>query len=274
MRWKKMIATALAGVMLLAGASCKKATVNTSPEFNFETDSQYWTYDMYSFAVAETETGFYYLSESVVGFLHYIDKATMQDIPLCSKPNCVIHETEYSELTEITDTTYEELSQCNAFVRMPGISTGRALMYYKGYLYCVTEETTLQGNAVDRTLTLTQISLDGTERKAIWEISTPHNSKVSSLSDVLLHRGKLYFTTFSGTISDLYCYDLESQKVVELREFRTIPRMMARGESLLVDVHSGEGMLLYTISTGEWEVLPEEYQRVYPYENGFFFLSV
>ena len=262
MRWKKMIATALAGVMLLAGVSCKKATVNTSPELHFETDNQYWLSQGLFTMRAESETGFYYFEDTNPSILYYADKETMQSIPVCNKPNCVAHDNP----REATDA---ELENCNAYL----YTKNQKLLYYEGALYAVMQEGTMEGNEVLTSFSLVRISLDGTERKVVWEIDPGVPVGYGSLWDFILHRGKFYFT-----VNDvLYSYDLDNEKVAEIRKFETLPTLYAMGDHLFVRSEGNgidEGLFRYTISTGEWKQYPKECVEVFPHHGGMYFYCI
>ena len=259
MKWKQIIALLLILLIALTTMACEKQpTYDTSPEFNPETDHQYFHMDANLTELAETETGYYYLTGHGSGFLRYIEKETMQDIALCNKPNCIIHEGgKYSD---------EELETCNAFFRT---SWGH-IFYYEGYLYCLENDTTYD-TEFSETYTLTRISLDGTERKPIWvvdvdEADTEEVIEFSSIHMYILHRG-VFYILINQT---LYAYSLETEKVTKLRTFidaEDFQRITAVGDYVFLSCYDEERnfyMFRYTVSKKEWN----EYPETWFYKNG------
>ena len=88
-----------------------------------------------------------------------------------------------------------------------------------------------------------------------------------------MHRGKFYFT-----VNDvLYSYDLDNEKVAEIRKFETLPTLYAMGDHLFVRSEGNgidEGLFRYTISTGEWKQYPKECVEVFPHHGGMYFYCI
>ena len=72
-------------VSVVVAGCAKNSASDTSPEYKFGTDCQYYNCTDGWYRITESEKGFYYFRE---GYLYFIDKTTMQQTILCGKPNC------------------------------------------------------------------------------------------------------------------------------------------------------------------------------------------
>ncbi len=141
---------------------------------------------------AESDDGFYFYAPSL---LFYMDKGSMEPLPLCGKPDC-LHAGESEK---------ERFEACNAYV-MPAGMAGMA--WYDGALYLIAPDIAQDRDAP----AIQRISSDGAERRTLWIFSRGTN-----VSHMLLHRGVLYMT-MSGFDEDgraqtgLYAYSPASPK--------------------------------------------------------------
>lgn len=117
--------------------------------------------------VTPAENGYY----TMIGrYIYYVDKETLQAVPLCNKPECA-HSQETSD---------ERIFSCNAFV-----FTERSpfLQYYDGKLYTIGQCSDENGRSFHA---LIRISPDGINREYLCRIENPENISFT------LHRGYLY----------------------------------------------------------------------------------
>ena len=141
---------------------------------------------------AESDEGFYFYAPSL---MYYMDKNSMEPLPLCGKPECL-------HAAETEKARYEA---CNAYL-MPFKMAGMA--WYDGALYVIAPD-----SAQDRDAPAIQrISADGAERRTLWSFSRDTN-----VTQMLLHRGVLYMTMSSFTedgraLTGLYAYTLSAPK--------------------------------------------------------------
>ena len=156
----------LLAVSLLAGCAAK-SKYPTDNAYHAETDCQFsWYSNMGTRIFAETPEGYYALLHQCV--LHYIDKKTMEPIPVCAKPNCLHND-----------------QSCDAYFN--GIDC--SVDFVDGKLYV-----TAQGKpGIDdpgRTL-LMEVAPDGSQRKTL--ISYP--ASPLDYKRRVIHRGYFYRAT-------------------------------------------------------------------------------
>lgn len=177
---------------------------DTSPEYKFETDCQYYhTSSMGNRYIAETETMFYSVSQE--GYLYGIEKDTMQAIVLCDKPECLHDQQDATNMNE----RYE----CNAFVGSQGDG---CIHYYDGFLYGIFRDFSRVQEA-SPSYALMRISLDGTSQKKIWTLDWEEEIKGLPIMSAM-HRGKCYimlqeYQANGGVKSSVLSYDLNTGKV-------------------------------------------------------------
>ena len=266
---KKILSSILILCILVSVGGCAKEQPNTSSAFSMETDSQYWMHRLSFYSATETDRGIYYLDNSS-HLLRYIDKTSYLDTPLCPRPEC-----------SHVDSEGNALQNCNAF--MSGMVP--SVFYSKGALYAVTSDFFMEGTSTHRVYFLTQISLDGSQRKKIWEIEFDSDLENPIISKVLLHRGRFYFCVAAEIdhqmVERLYCYSLKTRKRKEVAEFSihtngysNLQELFALGDYLYLSIFSSDEAriyLQYQISTGEWREFPEEYKRAFPFFEGIHF---
>ena len=245
----KRIYSILFVLLLLCCSSC---TVQEEETYGFETDCQYnyGTGASGRYYLAESEDGYYYRNKA---FLHYIDKETMTDTVLCNKPNCLHDKTE--------DADMQVLRNCNAYV---GNSFWEDIFYYKDAIYTVLPYAEVDENTLIRSFVLTQISLDGTKRKSVWDVTYKIDGKVDTPMVSAFHRGKLYFIVSGwnyGNPTYLFCYDMKTKKVEEIYQSEwSFDRIRIIEDSIYVYQWEDEGSSLVRID------LETKESKVY--ENG------
>ena len=239
---KKVVAILFAVLLLLGVTACQKASApDTSPEYKFETDCQYQHCRMdSSYIMAESPETIYYINPET-NQIYALDKENDTSILLCGKPDC-LHE----------DNT------CNGHI----FFYNYCMSYYDGHLYGITTESALgEGDSVSRVLTLTQLSLDGVQRKPIWKIEWDREVFWGNyLHSSTIHRGKFYFLLFnteSGDTSNVLesmvvSYDLKSKKIEYLHRVEgKIRDIMFIGNGMFYfDVYDNN-FYRYDLSTGE-----------------------
>ena len=161
-------------VVLLCLTGCSGGTSYPADDsYHFETDCQY-SLSNQGFAAffAESPDGYYFmLTVQEDDYMFFADKATMQAVPLCGKPNCLHFEE--------TNTDKKEL--CNARF-MPSWFTG-TVYFYNENLYVPT--TSISNN---KTLyPILEVSPDGAGRKMLWELDA-----APSGDNLVFHRGYMY----------------------------------------------------------------------------------
>ena len=152
----------------------------TDNTYHPETDCSYTTASaMYGSRVAETELGYYTFANC---YLLFTDAKTMETVPVCAKPNC-LHEEEPDE---------DKRKECNAYFK--GIALVGSVFYVDDSLYIWhklehTSDLIPQDGAHSEILNycaLTQVSIDGTQRKTLFVTHSP------GLSFSCIHRGRFY----------------------------------------------------------------------------------
>lgn len=140
---------------LLAGCAKTPAKLPTDDTYHPETDHPYMMQTqqtaMYSWFV-ETDKGYYFRVQTT---LFYMDRDSMEPIPVCSKPNCLHYE----------ETDKEKYEACNAFFPT---EANYYLGRYGEYLYL---ETSVTGQRPDGWLTtvpaIVRVTLDGSRRETV-----------------------------------------------------------------------------------------------------------
>ena len=260
----KLLALLLTALLAFSATACQKETPpDTSMEFNPETDCQYYNSKSGVYPIAESPDGYYYITNvENPGFIRYIDKESLQDTILCGKPNC-LHAKE------------DDITQCNGY-----IGTGRwmSIHYYNGSIYTISK--VQDPKTFGWIHQFTKISLDGSVRKAVWNLDWEHKEQFPYLHQELMHRGKLYFSVYTSVTNEkepmeLYCYDLRSKKCIPiLTETQGIDLIAARGDYLYYTAYNTKReyshVYRYTLSTGEITEL-SAYQNVFFYSDKILF---
>ena len=154
----------LLAVSLLGGCAGKTA-YPTDNAYHPDTDAQYtWYLQSNRRFFAESPDGYYALLHQKV--LHFIDRKTMESIPVCARPDC----------------THDD-SSCNAWF------VGFCSVYYVGgTLYVLSQGDPAKDEA--QYCNLTKLSADGTERRTILRLPAAF-----SHAKCILHRGGFYAAT-------------------------------------------------------------------------------
>lgn len=249
-------------VCLLFLTACKKTELppNTSMEYNSETDCQFTKMPAGRSSLAESPEGYYYISYEI-GFLRFIDKATLEDIVVCGKPDC-LHEKGDPE-------------QCNAyFDTAPGGAA--SLCYYEGKLYLLANE--YDPKNFSKGVSLMEVSLDGSKRKRAWKMNWETSDSFPNVQQMIIHRGVVYFSVFDTDTMDespmqIYAYSLATKKCKRIAdEYQGISYLTAVGDYLYFSAFDSDEMKSfyhrYTISTGETVALSKEYSALSFYQEG------
>lgn len=158
-------------------SGCNNMTIS-SDDYVESQDSQYWFINKEYGGMAETETGYYFLSGPASSFLYFFDKQSGNTVPVCNKPNCL-------HADEPDDT---KIATCNAYL-------GQNICYlniYKNKIYYVADK----WKDGDVTQALYSMLLDGTKKQEVMEFR-------ERLTNLQIHRGFAYYaTTDNGTIAD------------------------------------------------------------------------
>ena len=169
---KKILACLLMLVMVTGLVSCQNRKQFLEDTYVEGQDQAYMYLDLVHATqeVAETEDGYYFL---ISNRLFFVDKTTLQMIPLCNKPDC-LHEKE-------TDT--QKTWKCNAyfFSGYHGF-----ISYWNGNLYIMVEYNQ-EGNKLPHG-GLIKVSKDGTKRTLVFEPQ-------EEASIFVLHRGVFYYSS-------------------------------------------------------------------------------
>ena len=269
---KKFWALLLAVIFLFINSACqeKESTHFTDPDFFLETDANSYMFMGVSYRFAESPKGYYYCSsgDTTWGFLHFIDKTTMQDITLCGKPDC-LHE---------NDPTFDSDSdkkKCNAF-----LGSVKNICYYDGAIYAVVSENLGDFYSRDIRYYLKRINLDGTAHKNVWEITFDKEIENPYPGHrALIHRGRFYFTVGHSQMDELgnyileealdyvYSYDLNTKELKLIDKCWGMGKLLAKGDHLYFErkYNTPETLagitsenICYTISTGEYQSLGKD----------------
>ena len=274
MKMKRRFTALLTLLLAVSLTACeKKPTFDTSPEFHPETDFQYANFS-FSNMIAESPNGFYYFDTH---YLRFAEKSTLETVSVCGKPNCTIHEKEEYR----NGITVSVVQECGAFV-LQGLK--KHVFYYEGSLYCVEEQ--IDPVTTETIFQLISLSLDGSQRKNLFELQWEKSIQQPIPGNYALHRGRFYYIVGDQETDpqreyDLYCYDLKSKQITLLYEFTGTPqRLSAVGNQIYLqtttigDDQMQRAMYRHTISTGAWETLPEEYEQVFPTDRELLFLCL
>lgn len=139
----------------------------------------------YELFVTEAEHGYYFLVDD---YIYYMDFDMEAPVFLCSKPNCM-HDNE----------------ECNAYLSQERLNQ---VIYYEGALYAFEYMGGLREELV-------KISADGETRETLFEVYDRDGN------DMLIHRGKLYYTQKTEDSCNIMAYNLdtgEQQMVCEGKE--------------------------------------------------------
>lgn len=256
----KLLALLLTILLAVSTTACQKETPpDTSMEFNFETDCQYYLNSDGNYRMAEASTGYYYISTEPRGFLRYIDKETLQDTLVCAKPNC-LHDKN------------EDITQCNAYISP--YSYGR-IVYHEGFLYVFTLD--FDPVTTTKMQSIVRVSTDGFQRKKVWNMTWEAEKQLPNVSKFIVHRGHLYFLVCGSDTYDessvyLYEYDLKKKRCSLIEDDLTgINDIFAVGDMLYLKAYEKEsGLLLhyqYHISQKEMMLVEDSY-GLKPYSTG------
>lgn len=151
-------------------AGCKDEKISYEDTYIEGQDFQYMylgnTYEN-GVSMAETEDGYYKLLDN---YIYYIEKKTMQAVPLCGKTDC-LHEKE----------TAAHKADCNAYIE----SEDGYMNLYKDQLYVRT--TVYDQEEQTNYSEFYAISLDGSQRNKVCQV------KEDNIQLWMIHRGKIYY---------------------------------------------------------------------------------
>ena len=167
---KRGIALLLA-LALLAGCAAGQM-YPTDNAYHPETDYPYsMTMELNTKYFAEQEKGYYFY---IPNCMFYMDKASMEPVPLCSKPNCLHWE----------EATAEAFHDCNAYfsagVRPP-------MGWFDGNLYLISQVDALEETGIHLQWALLQVAPDGAQRKILYRFSPG-----AIIETAIIHRGVIY----------------------------------------------------------------------------------
>lgn len=169
---KKSIGLLLTVVLIFsvfAIAGCTDNTNSNSSEgiFNFNTDMQYYYNNISNakLACTESDKGYYYRGDH--GIVLFIDKKSMEGIPLCNKTNCM----------------HNDPDVCDAY----GYGS---IQYNDGYLY--TDISEYNSEKMSDVSYILRVSEDGTEKEKITDGFS------ETLLEWFIHRGYVYCLTNTG----------------------------------------------------------------------------
>lgn len=242
---KSLISIFLVFAVFLTSCSSLPRKVNTDPEFVFGTDAWHGYCVRNNYIMTESEESYYYISKDC--YVHVIDKKTMADTILCSKPNC-LHDRRMI-------TTNDQAMECNAYVEGPGVT--QSIFYYEGELYTLGNQRLAENTTMEVIPTIMRLSLDGGSRKNIWEMKYQTENSVMVPMQYFLHRGIFYFIAEpekDGNPYYLFGYDIHTKKVKEIyRDDSPFGEMKVIGNSLYMRQYreGKEYYLRYNLATGE-----------------------
>lgn len=238
----------------LAGCSKKYSTTNTYMngqdfEYTYAKDTSFQT-------IAESEEGYYFLCGY---YLYYADKATMNPVILCNKPNCL----------HVDETDPEKITYCNA-----AFPTGLrgTVSYFDGNVYVLEVVSDEPGS---NTAKLNKLSNDGTKRKVVLKFEEYPLS-------LNIHRGKVYVasTVYKSDGTAVYGikeYDLNksaSQKPTTIYEGElvggSIQDLIIYGMNLYFTEFAFNSQIVttrimrYDIKTGKSSILFKENGDTFP----------
>ena len=170
--------SATSGTTAVTTSSAAKAAAAVGEDYRFETDYGYSMTTVWNRStIVEAENGYYFY---VPTCMFYMDKSTMEPIPLCGKPNCL-------HWDEPTQAGFEACQAYFNTVRKP-------LMYwYEGNLYLLAQTQVLTPSRHNE-WELLRVSPDGSRRQSLFTLG--ENAKPEK---GLLHRGVFYLMMTSYT---------------------------------------------------------------------------
>lgn len=185
---------------------CVCAGCENHPEYS--TENKYVPGQDYQYtpSITETEDAYYYAKSvsdtndgfSEGSFLMYIDKETMEPIPLCNRPDCN-HEKE---------TNSEKMQECNAYLPTSAVPyyDGTALYFQRPKDQSDHEQ---ESTSVESVFELVKMNLDGTQQQVL-------SSQTGNSSLSFMHRGYFYclldFYTADGKAGQSGVYRIALQK--------------------------------------------------------------
>ena len=212
-------------VTILLLPSCKKQSQqDLGDQYVFGQDMQYmyWNGGTSDFTMTESPDGYYFMEGNTI---FYMDKSSMEVVPLCNKPDCLHH----------LETDPKKVWKCNAYVPT-GLES--YLFWWNGNLYTVVMFDQ-NGNQLEHG-SLLKISPDGAQREYLCELTAdPHWA--------IVHRGKFYYASsvFDESLEPDYqvkAIDLNNPKQQEETIFHdhkdggSIQRLLAYGNHLYINV--------------------------------------
>ena len=169
---KKSISLLLTFVLIFSVFSIAGCTDNTNSNssegnFNYNTDMQYYYNNISNakLACTESDKGYYYRGDH--GIVLFIDKKSMEGIPLCNKTNCM----------------HNDPDVCDAY----GYGS---IQYNDGYLY--TDISEYDSEKMSDVSYIFRVSEDGTEKEKIT------NGFSETLLEWFIHRSYVYCLTNKG----------------------------------------------------------------------------
>lgn len=234
-------------VFLFSG--CSSVGQNRYPTddiYHFETDAQYSCFTAnHQRMMAESEEGYYFaFTINNLRNMFFIDKETMETLPLCSKPNCIHYE----------ESDIERRSLCQAYFTG---TVGGPSLYYKNGKLLIPE---YGDKASD--YNITELALDGSSRKTVLSMEDATNG-----CDFLFHRGYAY--------AIINRYDEDMNSTMELRRYSLsrperepkvlftmnaetgfMTNLLAYGQRLYFSANVGGVEQLYTVSLSTLECKP------------------
>ena len=232
-------------------ACSRQSQYPTDDTYHSETDFQYtWYPQGLDRNFAESEKGYYFNAiANSRSYLFYIDKETMQTVPLCGKPNCL----HYDETDE------DRILLCNALLQ------GSGTVFYSGKkLYVITGSEEEQGREA-----LYAFDEDGSSRRELFQV--PH----SSPDRLAVHRGKLYiglntYLENMGSQISILAYDLDSPD----REPETIYKQDFADATTMMDIVCYGNHLYFNLASSsmsdvfyEVNLQTHRAKEIFPYEG-------
>ena len=254
--------------LLALCVACICAGCENHPEYS--TESKYVPGQDYQYTSSITETDdAYYYPQMVLNpedglpdgaILMYIDKETMEPIPLCSRPDC-----NHGEETEM-----EKIEACSAY-----LPTSTAPYYDGSNLYFERPKERSddqQGNAsVESGFELVKMDLDGTQQQVL-------SSQSGSISFPLMHRGYFYclldFYTADGKEEQSGVYRIALQKdakpelLYQAEEPMTIYKLDVYGNGLYISENFMPSPDTYQCRCVRLDLLIKETQEVFHNDSG------
>ncbi len=172
----------------------------TLDSFNIETDDQVF-FDVYH-AMTSCKEGYYFTKDE---FLYFIDKDTLQTVPLCNKPDC-----EHNI----------ECPDCNAYLPVEQYLTYFGLYYYNSNIYILGTD----GELNSKSLYLYEISKDGKERNKKCKIVDFGSSVDDMKIQFIVHKGIGYISYGTDKKAELFSFNIDDKdgNLIKLDEIQGI----------------------------------------------------